>query len=205
MGGLFIVAGLAGSLLLAGDLTNRYLLLALGVTGGLTLFGAIDDLVKLRTEKLGMSARSKLAGQTLIAAAAALYLYFDHAALPDGLVLSPPLNVFRTFAGNVVRAAGHRGDRRLVERREPDGRARRAGRRMPVVRRRRHDPSGLCGGALPMGRLSPHPAHCRLRRIDRGSRRDDRHRGRLPLVQLSCRPRSSWATPGRCRWADCWA
>ena len=50
MGGLFIVAGLAGSLLLAGDLTSRYLLLALGVTGGLTLLGAIDDLVKLRSE-----------------------------------------------------------------------------------------------------------------------------------------------------------
>ena len=49
MGGLFIVAGLAGSLLLAGDLTNRYLLLALGVAGGLTLLGAIDDLVKLRS------------------------------------------------------------------------------------------------------------------------------------------------------------
>ncbi len=93
MGGLFIVAGLAGSLLLAGDLTNRYLLLALGVTGGLTLLGAIDDLVKLRSEKLGISAKSKLIGQTLIATVAALYLYFDHASLPGGLVLPPPLNV----------------------------------------------------------------------------------------------------------------
>ena len=60
------------------------------------------------------------------------------------------------FAGNLVRAAGNRGDRRLVERRESDRRARRTGRRMPVVRRRRHDPGGLCGGALPMGRLSQH-------------------------------------------------
>ena len=99
MGGLFIVAGLAGSLLLAGDLTNRYLLLALGVAGGLTLLGAIDDLVKLRSQKRGISARSKLAGQALIATAAALYLYFDHAALPDGLVLPPPLNVLRNGWG----------------------------------------------------------------------------------------------------------
>jgi phospho-N-acetylmuramoyl-pentapeptide-transferase len=92
MGGLFIVAGLCGSLLLAGDLANRYLLLALGVTGGLTLLGAIDDLVKLRSEKRGISAASKLIGQLAVATAAALCLYLDHAALPDGLVLPPPLN-----------------------------------------------------------------------------------------------------------------
>jgi phospho-N-acetylmuramoyl-pentapeptide-transferase len=92
MGGLFIIAGLVGSLLLAGDLSNRYLWLALGVAGGLTLLGAIDDLVKLRSEKRGISARSKLIGQVLVATASALFLYFDHASLPDGLVLPPPLN-----------------------------------------------------------------------------------------------------------------
>ena len=84
MGGLFIVAGLAGSLLLAGNLANRYLLLALGVAAGLTLLGTIDDLVKLRSERRGISAASKLIGQAAVAAAAALYLYFDHAALADG-------------------------------------------------------------------------------------------------------------------------
>ncbi|MGA2258155.1 MAG: phospho-N-acetylmuramoyl-pentapeptide-transferase [Thermoguttaceae bacterium] len=92
MGGLFIVAGLVGSLLLAGDLTNRYLLLALGTTGGLTLLGAIDDLVKLQSEKRGISAASKLLGQVLVASVAALYLYHNHASLPEGLVLPPPLN-----------------------------------------------------------------------------------------------------------------
>jgi phospho-N-acetylmuramoyl-pentapeptide-transferase len=93
MGGLFIVAGLFGSLLLAGDLTNRYLLLSLGAAGGLTLLGAVDDLVKLRSEKRGISAASKLSGQVLIATVAALCLYADHASLSDGLVLPPPLNV----------------------------------------------------------------------------------------------------------------
>jgi phospho-N-acetylmuramoyl-pentapeptide-transferase len=92
MGGLFILAGLAGSLLLAGDLTNRYLLLALGVAGGLAVLGAIDDLVKLRSDKRGLSAAGKLIGQVLVAAVAALCVYVDHAALPDGLVLPPPLN-----------------------------------------------------------------------------------------------------------------
>jgi phospho-N-acetylmuramoyl-pentapeptide-transferase len=93
MGGLFIVAGLFGSLALAGDLANRYLLLSLGVAGGLTLLGAMDDLVKLRSEKRGISAASKLSGQVLIATVAALCLYADHASLSDGLVLPPPLNV----------------------------------------------------------------------------------------------------------------
>jgi phospho-N-acetylmuramoyl-pentapeptide-transferase len=93
MGGLFMIAGLAGSLLLAGDLSNRYLLLALGVAGGLTLLGVIDDLVKLRSEKRGISAASKLLGQLLVATVAAWCLYVDHTALPDGLFLPPPLNV----------------------------------------------------------------------------------------------------------------
>ncbi len=93
MGGLLIVAGLGGSLLAAGDLTNRYLLLALAVTAGLTLLGAMDDLVKLRSERRGLSAACKLAGQTAVAAAAAIYLYCDHSALPDGLLLPPPFSV----------------------------------------------------------------------------------------------------------------
>ena len=45
MGGLFIIAGLVGGTLLLGDLANRYVLLALWVVGGLTVVGAVDDLV----------------------------------------------------------------------------------------------------------------------------------------------------------------
>ena len=93
MGGLFIVAGLVGSLLLTGDLTSRYLLLALGLAAGLTLLGAVDDLVKLRSQKRGLSAAAKLTGQVLLATVAAFCLYLDHATLPDGLVLPPPLNL----------------------------------------------------------------------------------------------------------------
>ena len=91
MGGLFIVAGLIGGTLLLGDLANRYLLLALWVAGGLTLLGAVDDLVKLRTPGNGLSPGTKLAGQLVVAAVAAVVLYRDHAALADGLVLPPPL------------------------------------------------------------------------------------------------------------------
>ena len=91
MGGLFIVAGLVGGTLLLGDLANRYVLLALWVAGGLTLLGAVDDLVKLRTPGNGLSAGKKLAGQLVVAAVAAVVLYQDHAALADGLALPPPL------------------------------------------------------------------------------------------------------------------
>ncbi len=55
--------------------------------------GAGDDLVKLRSERRGISAASKLVGQVVVATVAAFCLYFDHASLPDGLVLPPPLNL----------------------------------------------------------------------------------------------------------------
>ena len=101
MGGLFIVAGLAGGVLLLGDLSNRYLLLALALVGGLTLLGAADDLVKLRTAARGISARTKLAGQTLVAARCRGDLYADHAPLADGL--GP------AAAAGRMRLAGHAG------------------------------------------------------------------------------------------------
>jgi len=59
--------------------------------GGLTLIGAIDDLVKIRTSRNGLSVRAKLALQTAVALAAACWLYRQHAALPNGLLLYVPL------------------------------------------------------------------------------------------------------------------
>jgi phospho-N-acetylmuramoyl-pentapeptide-transferase len=92
MGGLFIIAGLAGSVLLVGDLSNRYLLLGLAIGVALAIVGAIDDLVKIGSRRSGLSARGKLAGQLLVAAISAVALYFDHARLPEGLALPPPWN-----------------------------------------------------------------------------------------------------------------
>jgi phospho-N-acetylmuramoyl-pentapeptide-transferase len=91
MGGLFIVAGLVAGTLLLGDLANRYVLLALWVVGGLTLVGAVDDLIKLRTPAHGLSPAKKLAGQLVVAIVAAVVLYQDHAALAGGLGLPSPL------------------------------------------------------------------------------------------------------------------
>ncbi len=91
MGGLFIVAGLLAGALLFGDLGNRYLQLALLLTGALALIGAVDDLVKLRGRANGISARSKMAAQLGAATVVAVLLYQQHAELPDGLQLRLPL------------------------------------------------------------------------------------------------------------------
>lgn len=91
MGGLFIVAGLLASLLLFGDLENGYMAPALVVTIGMTLVGAVDDLVKLRSAAKGLSPRAKLAGQLAVAGVAAVLLYQQQADVPAGLVLRVPL------------------------------------------------------------------------------------------------------------------
>ena len=91
MGGLFIVAGLLAGALLFGDLGNRYLQLALLLTGALALIGAVDDLVKLRGRANGISARSKMAAQLGAATVVAVLLFQQHAELPVGLQLRLPL------------------------------------------------------------------------------------------------------------------
>ena len=91
MGGLFIVAGLLAGTLMFADLGNRYVQLALLLTGLLALIGAVDDLVKLRRSANGISARSKMAAQLAAASVVAVLLYQHHAGLPDGLQLRLPL------------------------------------------------------------------------------------------------------------------
>ncbi len=91
MGGLFIVAALMASVVLFGDLSNPYLVPALLVAGGLTLVGAIDDLVKIYSSANGISVRYKLVGQAAVAGAATVLLYHQQAAAADGLLLRLPL------------------------------------------------------------------------------------------------------------------
>jgi phospho-N-acetylmuramoyl-pentapeptide-transferase len=91
MGGLFIVAGLLAGALMFGDLGNRYLQLALLLTGALAVIGAVDDVVKLRRSANGISARCKMAAQLAVATVIAVLLYQHHAGLPDGLQLRLPL------------------------------------------------------------------------------------------------------------------
>jgi len=91
MGGLFVVAALVAAGLLFGDLNNIYLWPAMFTVVGLTLVGIVDDAVKIRSEKNGISVRWKLAAQLAVAAAAAVWLYYRQASVPDGLLLHVPM------------------------------------------------------------------------------------------------------------------
>ncbi len=92
MGGLFIVAGIAISALLLADLSNPLVTIAILLMFALTLVGAVDDLAKLRTSARGLSARSKLAAQVVVAASAAVAVYNLHRHTPGALEMPWPLS-----------------------------------------------------------------------------------------------------------------
>lgn len=76
MGGTLILIGIALSMLLWGDLSNRYVWTVLLVTLGFGLVGFVDDYRKLILKNSkGLSARWKLIWQSLIAIIVAVYLY----------------------------------------------------------------------------------------------------------------------------------
>ncbi len=75
MGGILIVLSLVLSTVLVGDVTNVYVLVALGVTLGFAAIGFVDDFLKVRRESSrGLGMWSKLLPQMAVAAAAAVVL-----------------------------------------------------------------------------------------------------------------------------------
>ena len=82
MGGVMILISVAISTLLWADLSNRYVWVVLGVTGGFGLIGFIDDYKKLtKRSHHGLSGKGKLALQFLISLLAALAI--NHIATPE--------------------------------------------------------------------------------------------------------------------------
>ena len=78
MGGTLILASIFISSILWGDLENRYLWVALGVTTLFGVLGWVDDLYKLRYQSSkGLSPLAKIFWQSLIALAAVLFLYYS--------------------------------------------------------------------------------------------------------------------------------
>ncbi|HPE59712.1 MAG TPA: phospho-N-acetylmuramoyl-pentapeptide-transferase [Thiolinea sp.] len=76
MGGVLILLAIVVSTLLWADLTNRYTWVALGVTVGFGIVGGLDDYLKLRRRRnLGLTARQKYAGLSLVGFVAAVYLF----------------------------------------------------------------------------------------------------------------------------------
>ncbi len=77
MGGLLILAGVVLPTLLWADVTSRYVIAALIATVALGAMGFADDYLKLVSKKpLGLLARWKFIGQTVLALAIGLFVYF---------------------------------------------------------------------------------------------------------------------------------
>lgn len=77
MGGVMIILAIAVATLLWADLNNRFVWVVLLVTVGFGLVGGLDDYIKLKQRRnLGLTARQKYIGLTVIGFAAAFYLYF---------------------------------------------------------------------------------------------------------------------------------
>ena len=76
MGGLLIAFSLTVSVLLWGDLTNRYVWLTMAVFWGFGVVGFVDDYLKiLRRNNKGISARAKLLGQAVVGLIAVWLLF----------------------------------------------------------------------------------------------------------------------------------
>ncbi len=86
MGGLLILAGTLIPTLLWADLTNRYILLVMGVTLWTGFIGFLDDYLKVvKKRSKGLVGRYKLVGQVSLGLGLGLFLYFSP--------LSPELGV----------------------------------------------------------------------------------------------------------------
>ena len=90
MGGTLILASILISSILWGDLENRYLWVALGVTTLFGVLGWVDDLYKLRYQSSkGLSPLAKIFWQSLIALAAVLFLYYSSENIHETSLIIP--------------------------------------------------------------------------------------------------------------------
>jgi phospho-N-acetylmuramoyl-pentapeptide-transferase len=100
MGGLLILMALVVSVLLWSELDNRFVWIVLGLTIGYGVLGFVDDLKKVRKGSSdGVSGRTKLAWQTLLALGVAVAIYTDpvfdaEIAVPFFKDFNPNLGVF---------------------------------------------------------------------------------------------------------------
>jgi len=100
MGGLLILLSLLVSVLLWSNLDNRFVWIVVGITAGYGLLGFIDDYRKVkRGHSQGISARTKLLWQTLMAFGVAFAIYTDPSfdaelAVPFFKNFTPHLGIF---------------------------------------------------------------------------------------------------------------
>src|SRR5574340_467582 len=97
MGGALILTSIAVTTLLWGDLHNHYMWVALLTTLGFGVIGWVDDYRKVvHLNPKGLSARAKMAWQSIIALIAGIYLW-NAASLPAHTELIVPFLKFLVF------------------------------------------------------------------------------------------------------------
>lgn len=110
MGGVLIVIAVMVSVLLWGDLSNRYVWVVLLVTLGFAVIGWVDDYLKvIRKNSKGVSAKAKFFWQSLIGLTAVYFLYLT-ALTPAETALTipflkgvmPQLGLFYILLGYIV-------------------------------------------------------------------------------------------------------
>ena len=96
MGGLLILFSIVFSCLCWGDLSNKYLLVSMAVTFLFGVIGLIDDYLKLRySNSKGLSARSRLLWEILVALSASSLIYYFATSAEETTLLLP---FFKYFA-----------------------------------------------------------------------------------------------------------
>ncbi|MEX2285645.1 MAG: phospho-N-acetylmuramoyl-pentapeptide-transferase [Planctomycetaceae bacterium] len=99
MGGLFVVGAILFGTIVWGDLSSRYVQLALFIAFGFAALGAIDDWIKLRTSRNGLSIKQKFFVQMALALIVGWGLYREHLQLEHGLDLIWPFGGYALALG----------------------------------------------------------------------------------------------------------
>mgnify|MGYP006268349577 FL=1 len=100
MGGALIIVAVTLSTILWADLTNRYIWVVLLVTVGFGLIGFVDDYKKLVLKNSkGLAARYKYLWQTLLGAAAAMFLHFSATVPAETTLIIPFIKQFAWHMG----------------------------------------------------------------------------------------------------------
>ena len=114
MGGLLILLSLLVSVLLWSTLDNRFVWIVIGITVGYGILGFIDDYQKVKQgSSAGLSARTKLFWQTVLALMVAVAIYADpgfdaELAVPFFKNFTPNLGIlYVPFAAFVIVAMGN--------------------------------------------------------------------------------------------------
>ena len=105
MGGAMILLAIFVGALLWSDLTNPYIWIVLGVTGGYGLIGFVDDFAKVTKQKTdGLSSKLRLAGEFVIALIAVYFiaqLQNQTPGAPEGFGTSIAFPFFKDFLLNL--------------------------------------------------------------------------------------------------------